>query len=59
MFQKIQYFNQSIVGEFRKFILPGGTPDSISADLAGPGPFLVDAYTDMVYLVVAFRPVMV
>ena len=48
-----------MAGEFRLFSLPGGTPDSISADLAGPGPFLVDAYTDMVYLVVAFRPVMV
>ena len=31
----------------------------MSADLAGPGPFLVDAYTDIVYLVVDFKPVIV
>ena len=41
------------------YYIPGGTPDSISADLAGPAPFLDEAYTDMVYLVVAARPVIV
>ena len=39
--------------------LPGGTPDSISADIEGPAPFPVNANTDMVYLVVACISVMV
>jgi hypothetical protein len=34
---------------------PGGTPDSMSADLDGPGPTLVDANTDIVYLVMGCK----